>query len=121
MSKKLSLRSAINGDFFEVPNRAIYGEECRTGLQSDSKLFYTHIRDVFKLYAYEIEDDIFEIIHVSTDEHEDIYCKIEDIDIEFLLKISESRVPMLLKELESLDLISNIKNSEGFNIIYFKE
>ena len=98
-------------------------KQYRENLSIGAKLLYMLIRDRFNLsiYTTQISVDNGNDTPAFVDEKGDIYCILDNQEIEFSLNISNKTVTKFMEELIAEELVSTESVDGGANRIYLNE
>lgn len=121
--KRINIKDIVKEEFYQLPKAFFWKKEYREGLSNDAKLLYMIIRDRFNLSIYKTQGQIDAGIENPSyvNEKGDIYCILDNHEIEFTLDVSHRSVLKYIKELIDFDLIEKEATVGGANRLYLKE
>ncbi|PGT10140.1 replication initiator protein A [Bacillus cereus] len=124
MSKKrINIKDVTNEEFYKLPKVLIWKKQYRENLSSGAKLLYMLVRDRFNLSIYTTQMSVANGSEAPAfvDEKGDIYCILDNQEIEFSLNISNKTVTKFMDELIAEELVSTEAVDGGANRIYLNE
>ncbi|BCT30334.1 replication initiator protein A [Bacillus velezensis] len=123
MPKRINIKDVINEEFYQLPKVFFWNKTYREGLSHGAKLLYMLVRDRFKLSMYTTKEAI-EAGSESpayVDEDGDIYCILDNGEIEFTLNCTAKTVIKFMDELIEHNLVSRESVDGGANRIYLNK
>ncbi|PED94953.1 replication initiator A domain-containing protein [Bacillus toyonensis] len=123
LKKRINIKDIPNEEFYKLPKVFIWKKQYRENLSIGAKLLYMLIRDRFNLsiYTTQISVDNGNDTPAFVDEKGDIYCILDNQEIEFSLNISNKTVTKFMEELIAEELVSTESVDGGANRIYLNE
>src|SRR5699024_8396811 len=114
MSKRMNINDVLSNDFYQIPKVIFWEKEYRLNLSDGAKLLYSIVRDRMNLSLYRAKqiaesDSSSESKFNYIDENGDVYCILDNVEIEYTMNKSDKTVKKLLDELVKVDLIDLVK------------
>ena len=111
MSKKLiNIKDITDNLFYQLPKQLFYSETYRTKLSANAKLLYAIIRDRFNSSMDNAKKKLENNQKASfVDNKGDVYCIVDNHEIEFTLNITDKTVTKIMKELTDAELIKTVR------------
>lgn len=123
MSKRMNINDVLSNDFYQIPKVIFWEKEYRLNLSDGAKLLYSIVRDRMNLSLYRAKqiaesDSSSESKFNYIDENGDVYCILDNVEIEYTMNKSDKTVKKLLDELVKVDLIDLVKEKGKAHKIY---
>lgn len=111
MSKKLiNIKDIQENIFYQLPKQLFYSETYRTTLSANAKILYAIIRDRFNSSLENAKKSLNSNQRVAfVDKNGDVYCIVENHEIEYTLNITDKTVTKIVKELTEAQLIKTVR------------
>lgn len=105
---RMTLEDVLKDDFYQIPKIIFWEKKYREGLSDSAKILYALIRDRISLSISTTKEEI-EREETDTltfvDENNQVFCILDNIEIQFILNKSDKTVRGCLKNLEDVGLI----------------
>ncbi|MES9681618.1 replication initiator protein A [Gottfriedia acidiceleris] len=122
-NERINIKDVISEEFYQLPKVFFWKKQYREELSPGAKLLYMLVRDRFTLSMYTTAREIEKGSEspAFVDDKGDIYCILDNQEIEFTLNTSTKTVIKFMDELIAVDLIAKEPEDGGANRIYLKK
>lgn len=119
-SKRINIKDVINEEFYQLPKVFFWDQKYREGLSHGAKLLYMLVRDRFRLSLHTTKEAVEKGSEspAYVDKVGNIYCILDNQEIEFTLNSTSKTIIKFMDELIKLELVSTESVEGGANRIY---
>ncbi|MEX3713495.1 replication initiator protein A [Cytobacillus horneckiae] len=118
-TKRINIKDVVNDEFYQLPKLFFWDKKYRDETSPGAKLLYMLVRDRFNLSIYTTKQENEKELSPSyIDKDGDIYCILDNQEIEFTLNTTTKTVIKWMNELIELNLVDKEETEGGANRIY---
>lgn len=119
-NKRINIKDVVKEEFYQLPKVFFWSKKYREDLSHGAKLLYMLVRDRFNLSIYTTKEAVAKGSEspAYVDKEGNIYCILDNQEIEFTLNTTSKTVIKFMEELIAVDLVSTEAVDGGANRIY---